>query len=102
MTERPTTTSLPPFAGYARARLSAWKSSTPPSVRREEVLAVIQKGIPIYWLIPGHARLLIGVHPGGGVVYTDSWGPGHEFKTMTWTDFRNLNREMWILAPDDE
>lgn len=35
-------------------------------VRRAEVLSVIERGIPIYWIVPGHARLLIGVQPEGG------------------------------------
>lgn len=70
-------------------------------VRRAEVLAIIERGIPIYWIVPGHARLLIGVHPEGGIVYSDSWGPGHEYKEMSWSDFKNWNRQMWILEPSN-
>jgi len=69
------------------------------NVRRADVLATIETGVPIYWLVPGHARLIIGVHPQGGIVYSDSWGPGHAFKTMSWGQFKMLNREMWILQP---
>ncbi len=69
-------------------------------VRRKQILAKIEQGIPIYWLIPGHACLIIGVHPEGGIVYSDSWGPGHEFKTMDWVEFINTNQEMWVLEPD--
>lgn len=80
-------------------------SSTPFRIRQIEgskrihLLEQIRHGIPIFWLIPRHARLLIGVHPDGGVVYSDSYGPGHEFKTMSWDDFRNISRELWVLEP---
>lgn len=67
--------------------------------RRNEILEVIESGLPIIWLVPGHMRLLIGVHPDGDVVYSDSWGPGHEFKTMGWNKFTNLNEAMYVLRP---
>ncbi len=69
--------------------------------RRHEILSVIEQGIPIIWFIPGHARLMIGVHPEGDVVYSDSWGPGHEFKTMSWNDALNFTTDMWILRPQN-
>lgn len=59
--------------------------------RRDTLLSYIERGIPLYWLIPGHARLINGVHPEGGIIYSDSWGYGHEFKKMTWSEFKNLN-----------
>ncbi|MAH39902.1 MAG: hypothetical protein CML08_00655 [Puniceicoccaceae bacterium] len=59
--------------------------------RRDALLSYIERGIPLYWLIPGHARLINGVHPEGGIIYSDSWGFGHEFKKMTWSEFKNLN-----------
>ncbi len=70
------------------------------NARKETVTDVIERGMPIFWLVPGHARLIIGIHPDTSeIVYSDSWGPFHAFKTMTWEDFFNINREMWILEP---
>lgn len=61
---------------------------------------VIEGGVPIIWLVPGHLRLVIGVHPQEQqIVYSDSWGPGHDFKTLSYQDFSRLNRGMWVLEP---
>ncbi len=66
----------------------------------KEIREVIDRGIPIIWFIPGHARLLIGIHPQNNqIVYSDSWGPEHAYKTETWDYFVNANREMWYLTP---
>lgn len=67
--------------------------------RRSDILQIIDRGVPLIWLIPGHMRLLIGVNPEGGIVYSDSWGPGHEFKTMPWSEFVNLNRGLYRIEP---
>lgn len=68
--------------------------------RPEAILPIIEQGIPIIWLIPGHARLLIGLHPENNeIVYSDSWGMEHAYKTQSWDYFVNANREMWILTP---
>ena len=58
--------------------------------RRDALLSYIERGFPLL-VIPGHARLISGVHPEGGILYSDSWGFGHEFKKMTWSEFKNLN-----------
>lgn len=43
-----------------------------------------EKGIPLVWLVPGHMRLLIGCNEATGeVVYSDSWGEGHEYTRMS-------------------
>ena len=58
----------------------------------------IDSGFPIIWFIPGHARLLIGYNPDSGdFVYSDSWGAGHEFKTMSINKYHNLTRKTFIL-----
>lgn len=70
--------------------------------RRAErnIQEAIAEGTPILWLIPGHMNLIIGYHPEGkGIVYSDSWGPGHEFKTMSWEEFHRLNQGMYLLRP---
>ena len=61
---------------------------------------VIERGLPIIWLIPGHCRLIIGIHPTEEtIVYSDSWGPEHAYKTMPYRDFIALNRHMYVLEP---
>lgn len=67
------------------------------SPRRKELVSLIQRGIPLYWIIPGHARLINGIHPEGGIIYTDSWGHGHAFKSMSWSEFKNLNKTVFAL-----
>lgn len=60
----------------------------------------IEVGIPIIWLVPGHMRLLIGLHPETNeIVYSDSWGMEHRYKTASWDYFVNMNEEMWVLEP---
>lgn len=68
--------------------------------RPEAIMPIIEQGIPIIWFIPGHARLLIGLHPENNqIVYSDSWGPEHAYKTQSWDYYVNMNQEMWILTP---
>lgn len=67
------------------------------NTKREQLLAYIQRGIPLYWIIPGHARLINGIHPEGGILYSDSYGLGHEFKKMTWSEFIELNRTLFAI-----
>lgn len=65
-----------------------------------QIREAIDAGTPILWLIPGHMNLIIGYHSGeDGIVYSDSWGPGHEFKTMSWSEFHRFNRGMFVLRP---
>ncbi len=56
----------------------------------------IDHGIPLMWMVvifpgdlrqqpkpPFHARLINGYNPNTKeIIYTDTWGPGHERKTM--------------------
>lgn len=64
------------------------------------IAAVTDGGVPIIWAVPGHIRLLIGVNPKTQqVVYSDSWGPGHDYKLASYYDFRRLNLGMWVLDP---
>lgn len=61
---------------------------------------IVESGAPILWMIDGHVRLLIGADPETGqIVYSDSWGPGHDFKEMDFAAFRRINRGMWVLQP---
>lgn len=58
----------------------------------------IERGMPLIWLVPQHVRLVIGFNPADDtVVYSDSWGPGHDFKTMRWGDFINSTVDLFLL-----
>lgn len=58
----------------------------------------IERGMPLVWLVPGHVRLIIGFNPEKNeIVYSDSWGPGHEFKTMSWGEFINQTVELMLI-----
>ncbi len=50
---------------------------------RREVRNAIDKGIPVLWLISGHARLINGYDAAKDeILYSDSWGAEHECKNM--------------------
>lgn len=67
-----------------------------------ELQKVLDQGIPILWIVPGHIRLLIGYNPDSNdIVYSDSWGAGHEFKTMKIDEYFNMSIETWILNPKE-
>jgi len=52
------------------------------------------------WFVPGHARLLIGIHPENNeVVFSDTWGPEYAYQVGTWEYFHNMNQEMWVFLP---
>lgn len=69
---------------------------------RESIFTVIERGLPIIWLVPGHARLLIGINPDEDtIVFSDSWGPDFAFQTMPYDKFIELNEGMYILEPQE-
>ncbi len=68
-----------------------------PGLLREK----IEKGIPLIWFVPGHARLLIGMHPERNeIVFSDTWGPEYQYQIGDWVYFANYNREIWTLLPE--
>ena len=73
------------------------------SIRKTQpqaLLAVIEQGIPIIWFVPGHARLLTGVHPSKNeIVFSDTWGAAYNHQIGTWDYFCNHNVELWYLEP---
>ncbi|NQY32810.1 MAG: hypothetical protein HRT56_06530, partial [Coraliomargarita sp.] len=72
------------------------KDTDPDSLR-----ALTEKGVPMIWFVPGHARLLIGMHPEKNeIVFSDTWGPEYQYQTGDWDYFSNFHREMWTLLPD--
>lgn len=67
----------------------------------ETLRALVEQGVPMIWFVPGHARLLIGMHPEKNeIVYSDTWGPEYQYQTANWDYFANYHREMWTLIPE--
>ena len=76
-------------------RLRELRNATPPAIG-----AIIQQGIPIIWFVPGHARLLIGIHQETNeIVFSDSWGSNYQYQVGTWDYFIQHNKQMWVLSP---
>lgn len=66
----------------------------------DAIRPVIERGFPILWFVPGHARLLIGIHPENNeIIYSDTWGAEYQYQVGSWEYFYNLNQEMWVLLP---
>lgn len=66
----------------------------------DTIRPIIEQGVPILWFVPGHARLLIGIHPENNeVVFSDTWGPEYAYQVGTWEYFHNMNQEMWVFLP---
>jgi len=76
----------------------------------------INQGIPVLWsvmlgIVPenppvqgvgGHMRLIIGYNSDTNeILYTDSWGPGHELKRMSTGDAWAITTELNIIEPLD-
>ena len=66
----------------------------------QALLAVIEQGLPIIWFIPGHARLLTGIHPNNNeIIFSDTWGAAYNHQIGSWDYFCNHNVELWYLEP---
>lgn len=76
----------------------------------------IEDGIPLLWALivgeydetpplqeqtsGGHMRLIIGFNKETNrIIFSDSWGAGHEFKTMDATDALNATSGLFLLKP---
>ena len=65
-----------------------------------EVKKYVDKGVPLVWEIPGHIRLLIGYDEAAGLIaYSDSWGAGHELKTMPVAEALLLTEGLFAVRP---
>lgn len=81
----------------------------------KDVQSHLDRGIPLLWsvtlgLLPeqrlnpqargGHMRLIIGCNPQKHeIYYSDSWGMGHEFKTMSVQDAWTITTGLFTLEP---
>ena len=76
----------------------------------------IEKGIPLLWAMElglkpekpeiktqafgGHMRMIHGYNKARNeIVFTDSWGAGHEFKTMNADDAYEVTRGLYVMVP---
>ena len=76
----------------------------------------IAKGIPLLWSLElglkpekppispqasgGHMRMIHGYNKAKNeIVFTDSWGAGHEFKTIDADDAYQVTRGLYVMAP---
>lgn len=76
------------------------------------------KGIPLLWALElgrypeepanaaqaggGHMRLIIGANTKtGDVIFTDSWGAGHELKRMKMADAYRASTAVWVIEPKE-
>lgn len=74
----------------------------------------IDKGVPLVWSVMlgkvpepqlpqiagGHMRTIIGYNlKNDEVIYTDSWGPGHEFKKMKSPEAFTITMQLNLVAP---
>ena len=81
---------------------------------KKDVVEQINKGIPLFWgvklgvaaeaeipqTLGYHMRLIIGYNEKKGeVIYTDSWGAGHEFKKMRYDWAWTITKSLFYLKP---
>lgn len=65
-----------------------------------KVKTFIDKGVPLVWMIPGHIRMLIGYNETTGeIIYSDSWGAGHEKKTMSLAEAFLMTQALIVVRP---
>ena len=79
-----------------------------------DVKQQIDRGIPLFWgvmlgifpepdipqAVGGHARLIIGYNTRTNeIIYTDSWGRGHEFKRMSADKAFTIARYLMYMRP---
>ncbi|MEM9281138.1 MAG: C39 family peptidase [Verrucomicrobiota bacterium] len=90
--------------------------SIPPDDFHKMIRKSIDDGIPLLWGLElgrfpeepsismqtggGHMRMIIGYNEQEGrVIFSDSWGAGHEFKTMAANDAYRATSGLFLLKP---
>ncbi len=81
---------------------------------QREIVRTIDEGVPLLWSVRigivaekeipqgmgGHMRLIIGYdNATKEIIYTDSWGMGHEEKRMSWEDAWTITTGLYSLQP---
>jgi hypothetical protein len=83
---------------------------------RTDILKNIETGIPVIWgvylgLVPekfltpqtkgGHMRMIIGLNKKTDeVLFSDTWGAGHELKRMSLSDAVTITRGLYVVKPN--
>jgi len=70
--------------------------------RKKELEELRKKGArPPAYMVGGHMRLIVGYDAKYGLIYyTDSWGPGHEMKSMPIEQAWATTLALWALEPN--
>ena len=82
---------------------------------KKYVTSCIDRGVPICWSIMvfpadknaggdgkkigGHMRLITGYCDNGDIIYSDSWGKGHEKKVISQADAIAITKRLFTLEP---
>ena len=81
---------------------------------KSNIMKCVSQGLPMQWGVMlglvkekenpqawgGHMRLIIGYNKKTDeIVYTDTWGPGHEFKKMPWDDAWSITTFYSVMMP---
>jgi len=69
--------------------------------RKAEMEELRRKGKrPPLYMMGGHMRVIIGYDGAESrIYYTDSWGPGHEMKSMSLEEAWACTLALWALEP---
>eukprot|EP00903_Cladosiphon_okamuranus_P003488 g3486.t1 len=82
----------------------------------KEIRSYIDVGLPLLWALElglypekpqltpqtsgGHMRIIIGYNDSTGeIIFSDSWGAGHEFKKMKMSDAYRASHGLFVLKP---
>jgi hypothetical protein len=97
--------------------LRAVRTKNPSEMDRffRDVQSRINEGVPLLWSVMigiirepkdpaegygGHMRLIIGYNAATNeIIYTDSWGLGHEFKRMSLSDAWTMTMSLHTIEP---
>jgi hypothetical protein len=69
--------------------------------RKKEMEELRSKGKrPPEYMLGGHMRVIVGYDGANSrIYYTDSWGPGHEMKSMSLEEAWACTLALWALEP---
>ena len=106
------------MALYSDGRLREYRNQKPADEKEFQklILEYVSKGVPLLWGLElgrypeepplkvqeggGHMRLIIGCNPKTGqLIFTDSWGPGHEMKRMKISDAYQATHGVFAMQP---
>ncbi len=92
----------------------------PPDLKKftESIKSHVAEGVPLLWALNlgiareepplppggqmrgGHMRMIIGFNEAAGqIIFTDSWGAGHEMKRMSMSDGFAVTDALYVLQP---